>query len=109
MDRIRFLLGEHIPHAVAEALQRRGIDVVTANDANLRGAADEEYVACSRREGRVLVTQDRDFLRLHQEQDHAGIAYCEQRARTIGQVVMTLALMYEALEPGEMVGQVEFL
>lgn len=45
----------------------------------------------------------------NREQDHAGIAFCQQGTRTIGQLVMTLVLIYEALEPREMVGRVEFL
>jgi hypothetical protein len=58
----------------------------------------------------VLVTHDGDFLRLHHKQHpHTGIAYCEQGARTIGQIVAGLVLIYEVLEPAEMMGQVEFL
>jgi hypothetical protein len=57
----------------------------------------------------VVVTQDRDFLRLHQNQEHSGIAYCGQGTRTVSQLVAGLVLIYEALEPGEIVGRVEFL
>ena len=46
---------------------------------------------------------------MHEQQQHAGIAYCEQGARTIGQLVSGLVLIYELLKPGEMVGRVEFL
>jgi predicted nuclease of predicted toxin-antitoxin system len=110
VDRIRFQFDEHVPHAVAEALRRRGIDVVTAGEAGLRGTPDAELLAHSHAAGRVLVTHDSDFLRLHREQhQHAGIAYCEQGARSIGQLVAGLVLIYEILEPGEMVGRVEFL
>jgi hypothetical protein len=57
-----------------------------------------------------MVTQDRDFLRLHrQEHPHAGIAFCEQGTRSIGQIVAGLVLIYEVLEPSEMVGRIEFL
>ncbi len=79
MDRIRFQLDEHVPNAVAQALRRRGIDVLTAAEAELLGAPDADYLARSHAAGRVLVTHDGDFLRLHrQQQAHAGIAYCEQ-------------------------------
>jgi len=50
------------------------------------------------------------LLRLHHQQHaHAGIAYCEHGTRTIGQMVAGLVLIYEALEPGEMLGRVELL
>jgi predicted nuclease of predicted toxin-antitoxin system len=76
----------------------------------LLSAADSEYLSHSQASGRVIVTQDRDFLRLHrQEHSHAGIAFCEQGTRSIGQIVTGLVLIYEMLEPSEMVGRIEFL
>lgn len=83
--------------------------MVTPSEAGLLGASDDEYLAHSRSEGRVLVTHDGDFLRLHRLQDHTGIAYCEQGTRTIGQLVAGLVLIYEVLEPSEIAGRVEFL
>jgi predicted nuclease of predicted toxin-antitoxin system len=110
MDRVRFLLDEHVPHAIAEAPRRRGIDVLTAREASLLGASDDEYLERSCAEGRVLVTHDSDFLRLHQRQEpHAGIVYCQHGSRTIGQIITGLVVIYEILEAGEMAGQVEFL
>ena len=49
-------------------------------------------------------------LRYHREgREHAGIASCEQGTRTIGQVVVGLVLISEALAPDEVAGRVEFL
>ena len=110
MARSRLQIDEHIPLAVAQGLRRRGIDVSTAGEADLLGAPDTEYLVRSQVEGRVLVTHDRDFLRLHQsQQQHAGIAYCEQGTRSIGELVAGLLLIYEVLDFSEMIGQVEFL
>jgi predicted nuclease of predicted toxin-antitoxin system len=72
--------------------------VLTPGEAGLLGASDDEYLAHSRGEGRVLVTHDGDFLRLHRLQEHAGIVYCEQGTRTIGQLVAGLVLIYEILQ-----------
>ncbi len=110
MARIRYQLDEHVAHAVAQALRRRGIDVLTAGEAGLRGTPDVEVLSQAGAAGRVLVTHDSDFLGLHQQQQvHAGIAYCAQGTRTIGQVVAGLVLIYEVLESDEMAGRVEFL
>ena len=50
------------------------------------------------REARVLVTHDSDFLRLHARGvSHAGIAYCPVGARTIGQLIYTLVMVYEVM------------
>jgi predicted nuclease of predicted toxin-antitoxin system len=62
---ITFLLDEHVAHAVALALRRRSVDVLTASTANLLGAPDDVYLAHAYATGRVLVTHDGDFLRLH--------------------------------------------
>jgi predicted nuclease of predicted toxin-antitoxin system len=77
VNRISLLLDEQVSHAVAQALRRRAIDVLTAGEAGLLGAPDADYLASSRNTSQVLVTHDSDFLRLHQEQEHVGIAYCE--------------------------------
>ena len=109
MDRIRFQLDEHLSNAVAQALRRRGIDVLTVAEAGLLGASDAELLARSHAAARVLVTQDSDFLRLHQQQRHSGIAYCAPSTRTIGQIVAGLVLIHEVLSPDDTVGQVEFI
>lgn len=110
MARVRFQLDEHVANAVAHALRRRGIDVLTAHEAGLLGAPDAEYLSSARRAGRVLVTHDGDFLRLHQQgAPHAGIAYSEQGTRSIGQLIAYVVLIYEALETDEIAGRVEFV
>ncbi len=108
--RIRFHLNEHLPLAVAEGLRRRGIDITTSPEIGLLKASDEEHLAYARREGRVIVTQDQDFLRLHSRGiSHAGIAYCRRGTRTIGQIIRSLVLIYERLSLEEMEGRVEYL
>jgi len=60
--------------------------------------------------GRVLVTQDDDFLRLHaQGVAHAGIAYCQHRSMSGGEMLRRLILIHDLLSPEEMDGRVEFL
>jgi predicted nuclease of predicted toxin-antitoxin system len=60
---MRFHLDEHVAHAIADGLRRRGIDVTTTADAALLSASDDEHMAFAKRDGRVIVTQDTDFLR----------------------------------------------
>lgn len=99
-----------MPDAVAHALQSRAIDVLTAFEARLLGAPDIQVLDGALASGRVLVTHDSDFLRLHSQQHrHTGIAYCQQGARTIGEIVAGLVLIHEVLGQDEMIGRVEFL
>jgi predicted nuclease of predicted toxin-antitoxin system len=107
---MRFHLDENVDHAIARGLLRRSIDVTTSTDATLIGAADEEQLAFATREERVLVTHDRDHLRLHGLGiPHTGIAYCPSGSRSIGEMIRQLVLMHECLDDDAMRGQVEHL
>lgn len=63
-ESIRFHLDEHIETAIARALRRVSIDVTTAREANILTAPDEAHWAFAQQESRVIVTCDRDFLRI---------------------------------------------
>ena len=100
---IRFHLDENGPSAIAEGLRRRGIDVTTTPDAGLMGATDEEQAAHALAEGRVIFTLDKDFLAVHAAGvPHAGIVYCRQGKRSIGQIIAGLTQIWETMEPDEM-------
>lgn len=108
--RVRFHLDEHVPFAIAEGLRRRSIDVTCTNEAGLAGVTDEEQVAFATDTGRVLVTQDADFLRLHGlGRAHSGIVYHRQGTIPIGELLRRLVLIHDLLEPEEMRNRVEFL
>lgn len=100
---IRFHLDENSPAAIADGLRRRGIDVTTTPESGLVGASDEEQARYALAEGRVIFTQDQDFLRIHASgTPHAGIAYCHQRKRSIGAIIAGLTQIWELMEPEEM-------
>jgi hypothetical protein len=91
-------------------LRRRGADATTTAEAGLLTATDDQQLAHALATGRVLVTQDRDILRLNsQGVPHAGVAYCDKNTRTVGQMIQGLVLIWEILTPEEIAGRVEFL
>jgi predicted nuclease of predicted toxin-antitoxin system len=107
---IRFHLDEHRAHAVADGLRRHGIDVTTSTDAGLLHAPDEDHLAFGLAQGRILFTEDDDFLALAARgASHAGIAYCHQQSRSIGAIIDALVLIWEVYEPEEMAGRVEYI
>ena len=107
---IRFHLDEHISAQVAAGLRRRNIDVTMTADAGLIGATDVAHIEFAASSGRVLVTQDDDFLRLHAKGvAHAGIVYCQQHSMSAGEILRRLILIHDLLSPEEMDGKVEFL
>lgn len=98
-ERIKFYMDEHVPRAVTEGLRRRGVDVLTTQEADMVEADDEQHVALALREGRVIVTQDADFLRLHAAGcPHSGIAYAPQHT-PIGTICAPLNADLRRIEP----------
>lgn len=84
--------------------------MTTSADTGLIGASDGAHLAFAASSGRVVVTQDHDFLRLHaQGMAHAGIAYCAQQSLSLGETLRRVILIHDLLSPEEMAGRVEFL
>ena len=73
------------------------------------GATDEEHLVFANKEGRIIFTQDGDFLRLNTKRfEHSGIVYAHQHT-PIGKVVRGLLLIHQVLESDEMRNHIEFL
>jgi predicted nuclease of predicted toxin-antitoxin system len=107
---IQFHLDENISNVIAEGLRRRYIDVTTTPEQALVSVSDEEQLAFCVSQGRVIFTSDADFLRLHHTgTNHAGIIYCHQGSRSIGDIIRTLVLVWECLELEEMKNHLEFI
>jgi len=110
IDRIRFHLDENVNPTIADALSRLGIDVTTTNDVQLRTRTDTAHWDYAQRESRVIITHDDDFLRLaRQDIQHAGIAYCGQRKRTLSEIIRRLTNLSNEKTAEQMVGQVVYL
>jgi hypothetical protein len=74
---------EHVKFAIVEGLRRRGMDVVTVQERSQEEADDEVLLETTTREGRLLLTNDVDFLRIHDRwmkagREHSGIIYWRQ-------------------------------
>ena len=109
MSKVRYYTDENVSGAVIRGLRQRGVDVLTTPEANKLTATDDEHLSFALAEGRVIFTQDTDFLRLASSgAAHAGIVYAHQQT-AIGDVIRGLMLIYQVLEAEEMVGNVEFL
>lgn len=108
-QKVRFYTDEHVATAVVHGLRQRGVDVLTVSDARLLSATDEDHLARARAEGRVLFTQDPEFLRLHAAGvAHAGIVYAPQ-GTAIGDIIRGLMLIHQVLESEDMKDHVEYL
>jgi predicted nuclease of predicted toxin-antitoxin system len=107
---IRFHLDEHLSASIAAGLRRRHVDVTTTHETGLAGAEDAAQLAFATSAGRVIVTQDVDFLRLHAKGiSHAGIVYYPQGSLSIGEVLSGILLIHGLLSNKEMWNRIEFL
>ena len=93
-----------------EALPLHGIDVTSAFSVQLLSETDEAQLEFARSSKRVLFTHDADFIALHQSGiEHSGIAFCDRRRRTVGEMVRLLVLLWELYDADEMVNRLEYL
>lgn len=107
---IRFHFDEHVPEPLANELRKRGIDVTLTADAGLSHAPDEAHVAFAVESDRVVVTNDRDFLRMHSRgTPHRGIAYYADQRRNIKSLADELEALVGVYAPEQMHNRVEYL
>ena len=83
---------ENVANTLVQALRMRGMDVVTVSDRMRRGTDDTSLLAESLADGRVLLTNDQDFLALAadaalQQAVFAPIFYWPQQKRRVGDLV----------------------
>lgn len=106
---MKFHLDEHMDPAIVDGLRRRGIDVTTTLDAGLGGAPDLDHLEYARQSGRVIVTDDIDFIALAASGvAHSGIVYCRRTTHTIGQIIEHLVLIHVCLSEADMLNRIEF-
>lgn len=101
--------------SLVQVLRARGVDVITALDAEMIGREDAEHLDYATEQGRVLCTFNvGDFCRLHsdyvaQGKPHAGIILMRQQHYSVGEQMRRLLRLVANKSAGEMENWVEFL
>lgn len=108
---MKLLLDEMLSASIAEELRERGHDATAVEESPaLRGLADPDLFDYAQRDGRTLVTYNReDFLALdrayrHQGRDHHGLVILHPRrfpqgAATTGALILALSTLLSAGPP----------
>jgi len=105
---------QHVRSEITEGLRRRGVEVLTAY-IDGRAKADDSLILDRATElGRILFTQDDDFLAIAAERQRrgirfTGIVYGHQLAVTIGQCIDDLELICRACGAEELENRVLYL
>jgi predicted nuclease of predicted toxin-antitoxin system len=109
MANVRFLLDVHVHSAVAKGLRRRGVEVLTCQEAQMDTASDEEIVIFAKSNDWVIFSQDSDFLSIcSQGFPHKGLVYSHMK-NDIGRIIQGLMLISEVLTSADMENHIEFI
>lgn len=108
---IRVYTDESVPVAIAEGLQRRGVDAWSARDAGNLGLSDEEQLEYASREETAIFTHDDDFLVMVKkvQRDHFGVIYAHQQDLSIGECIRRLKALTQTKVRDELKNGIEFL
>lgn len=110
---IRLYLDEDVNVLVADLLQARGFDVLTARDAGQLHAKDAEQLAYAVNQSRTLVTHNRtDFEELVQSyfglgQTHYGVIFAVRRSPQ--EIAQRLLIILNQVTSDEMQNQVRYI
>jgi len=97
---MRFYLDADLSWRIARIARRPGVDIVSANEVELRTATDLAQIEYAAQDGRCIVTNNRnDFIaldRLYQERgvEHAGILITAESLPTHDFYAVARALAY---------------
>ncbi len=104
----------HVPIVITESLRRRGLDVLTSQDDGTAVQDDELLLARASEVGRVLFTQDQDFLRIaadwqREGRSFFGVVFAAQQGVSLGRLAEDLELVLACCGPEELRDRVIYL
>jgi Domain of unknown function (DUF5615) len=104
----------HIPVAITDGLRRRGLDVITRQEDGTDRADDDALLTRATELGRLLYSQDQDFLQIAAAWQQAGrafrgILFAHQQGASLGRTIDDLELILNCCLPDELCDRVIYL
>ena len=112
---IAFYTDENVDQRIIHGLRRRGVDVLTAQEAGLLGTIpDVQHLEFAITRARALLTADTDLLEIAdqwnaQGRPLQGVVFYHQRWTTIGHVVREAHGIAHGLAPDDVRSRVIFI
>lgn len=103
------LADEHVKRVFVKELRANGFDVAWVDHDYEAGTADVEHLARSEDTGRVIVSNDADFARLHETYDHAGILLYDDQNVSVTEFVRGVKRIERFVPPAELRGRLVWL
>lgn len=100
---------------LVNALRARGVDVITAADAQMMACSDEQHLEYAASKRRILYSFNRgDFYQLHtsylrEGRSHAGIILALQQRFSIGEQMRQILTILTTKTAKQMQNNVEFI
>jgi predicted nuclease of predicted toxin-antitoxin system len=111
---LSYYMDEHVDDDITRGLRRQGVDVLTVQDDGRRQTDGAIILDRAPILGRVVFTQDDDFLRETHVRQNAGqafgdVIYIHQINSRVGAIVLELEVFANAGNPGDLDNQVVYL
>ena len=105
MTPIKFYTDVHIAKEAIDQLRTKGVDIIHCGEVGMSDADDIDHLLYAVKDGRVMVSCDDDFVRLHAQWqaaglEHAGVVYfrMKDQCQSISVVVRELLFLHEAAD-----------
>jgi hypothetical protein len=104
---------ENVNPRIVVGLRRHGMDMASVRERGEYGTDDETLLTNATAEGRLMLTTDIDFLRIHSQwmnarRSHAGIVFWAQ-SLAIGRVIRRVLPFASQTAPADAVNIVKFI
>lgn len=106
---LSFLADEHVKRVFVTELRANGYDVAWIDSGYAMGTTDAEHLRRSAASGRVIVTNDADFLRQHHDYDHGGILIYDDQNLSVTEFVRAIRRIDRHLTEPDLAGDVVWL
>jgi hypothetical protein len=111
---LAFYMDHHVHREITEGLRRRGVDVMTALEDGTETIDDELLLTRATELGRILFTQDQDFLPIatrwqRDARGFSGLVFAIQERVDIGRTIEYLELIALLKSVDEMRNNVEYV
>ena len=111
---VAFYFDHNVRAAIVDGLRQRAVDVLAAFEDGYAEAEDPAVLARATELGRVVFTNDDDFLAVAHEwlktgRTFAGVVYVHQLRLTVGQTIADLEVLAKVGNPDDFLNRIEYL
>lgn len=108
---MKFLTDENIALSVVQNLRKAGFDVKDVKEEHLEGSSDKTLLQLAQKEGRALITHDKDFLHLAliQKIAHTGIILIRLKKQLPEEVAQRLLKVLQSTLSQKLIGAVTLI